>query len=334
MTYEALELSTQALIAEAERRGISVEVLDAHDNFIALRRDGRTEYVKQATRTSADTYISALLMENKQVTKHVLRAAGLAVPEGRHYHEIGSAQADAPFWLGRRIVVKPNSTNFGEGVAILGADASREDYAAAVATAFSHDTSILVEEFVEGREFRFLVIGGKTRAVLHRVPANVTGDGRSTIRELVEAKNRHPFRGEGYRKPLEKIRLGETEIAFLAAQGLTADSVPATDRTVYLRRNSNISTGGDSIDYTDTMPAVYRRHAERATAAVRANICGLDMIIPNQDATGDDAPYSILELNFNPALHIHDYPAIGENRHVGRYVLDAIGFPEAASFTR
>jgi glutamate--cysteine ligase len=326
MTYESLELSTQALIAEAEQRGVSVEILDAHDNFIALRRSGRTEYVKQATRTSADTYISALLMENKQVTKHVLRAAGLVVPDGRHYHAVTDAKADLPFWQGRRIVVKPNSTNFGEGIAILGADARPEAYADAVEEAFTHDASVLVEEFVEGREFRFLVISGRTRAVLHRIPANITGDGHSTIRELVETKNHHPFRGEGYRKPLEKIRLGEVETAFLAAQTLTPDSVPASGTTVYLRKNSNISTGGDSIDFTDTMPELYRRRAEQATAAVGATICGLDMIIPDIDATGEDARYSILELNFNPALHIHDYPAVGENRHVERYVLDAIGF--------
>jgi glutamate--cysteine ligase len=252
--------------------------------------------------------------------------AGLQVPDGRQYHDASSAQADSPFWNGRRIVVKPNSTNFGEGITILGPEASAEDYRTAVTLAFAHDASVLIEEFIEGREFRFLVIGGKTRAVLHRVPANVTGDGRATIRELVEIKNRHPFRGEGYRKPLEKIRLGEIEIAFLAAQGLNADSVPSAGTTVYLRRNSNISTGGDSIDFTDTMPAVYRRHAERATAAVGANICGLDMIIPNLETTDEEAPYAILELNFNPALHIHDYPAVGENRHVERHVLDAIGF--------
>jgi len=328
MDIENLELSTQVLIAEARLRGIDVEILDAADNFIALRRDGRTEYVKQATRTSADTYISALLMENKQVTKHVLRAAGLQVPEGRHYHDAGPARLDFSHWSGRRIVVKPNSTNFGEGITILGPDTDASTFGAAVDTAFAHDSSVLVEAFVEGREFRFLVIGGKTRAVLHRVPANVTGDGRSTVRELVEAKNRHPFRGEGYRKPLEKIRLGDIELAFLANQNLNPDSVLREGETVYLRRNSNISTGGDSIDFSDTMPAVYQRIAERATAAVGATICGLDMIIPDLEQTGEDAPYSILELNFNPALHIHDYPALGENRHVERHVLDAIGFTQ------
>ncbi len=326
METDSLELSTQVLITEALNRGVAVEILDPVDNFIALGRDGRTEYVKQATRTSADTYISALLMENKQVTKHVLRAACLRVPDGRQYHDPATAAQDQARWAGNHLVVKPNSTNFGEGITILGPTAGSEAYLAAVALAFTHDTSILVEQFIEGREFRFLVITGHTRAVLHRVPANVTGDGHSTIRELVEIKNRHPFRGEGYRKPLEKIRLGEVEVAFLAAQGLTPGSVPPADTTVYLRRNSNISTGGDSLDFTDTMPDVYQRLAEQATAAVGATICGLDMIIPDLDQTGPDAPYTILELNFNPALHIHDFPSVGENRHVERHVLDAIGF--------
>ncbi len=326
MNLETLELSTQVLIAEARHRGVEVEILDADDNFIALRRDGRTEYVKQATRTSADTYISALLMENKEVTKKVLRAAGLRVPAGGKYRSLAAALEDYPAYQGRKIVVKPNSTNFGEGVAILETGAELADYRAALEAAFVLDASVLVEEFVEGREFRFLVIGGQTRAVLHRIPANVRGDGRLTIRELVEEKNRHPHRGEGYRKPLERIRLEAVELAFLAGQGLAPESVPVAGTVVFLRKNSNISTGGDSIDFTDTMPPVYRRWAEQATAAVGAAICGLDMIIPDFAAEGADATYNILELNFNPALHIHDFPADGKNRHVERHVLDLLGF--------
>ncbi|MDP4094888.1 MAG: carboxylate--amine ligase, partial [Bacillota bacterium] len=77
--YKRLELSTQMLIKEAVSRGIQVEVLDWDDNFIRLVRDGRTEYVKQATKTSADTYISPLIMENKEVTKLILREKGINV---------------------------------------------------------------------------------------------------------------------------------------------------------------------------------------------------------------------------------------------------------------
>jgi glutamate--cysteine ligase len=211
-------------------------------------------------------------------------------------------------------------------VAILDPGVDLSVYRAALEAAFALDPSVLVEEFVEGREFRFLVIGGQTRAVLHRIPANVRGDGRMTIRELVAAKNQDPHRGEGYRKPLERIRLDPIELDFLAGQGLSPESVPAPGAVVFLRKNSNISTGGDSIDFTDTMPAVYQRWAEQATATVRAAICGLDMIIPNIAAEGPDAVYCILELNFNPALHIHDFPAEGKNRHVERHVLDLLGF--------
>jgi glutamate--cysteine ligase len=326
VNLETLELSTQVLIAEAHRRDVEVEILDPDDNFIALRRDGRTEYVKQATRTSADTYISVLLMENKEVTKKVLRAAGLRVPAGGKYRSLAAALADHPNHRDRKIVVKPNSTNFGEGVAILESGMELSIYRAALEAAFALDASVLVEEFVDGREFRFLVMGGQTRAVLHRVPANVRGDGHTTIRDLVAAKNLHPYRGENYRKPLEQIRLDSVELDFLSRQGLTPESVPDAGAVVFLRKNSNISTGGDSIDFTDTMPSVYRQWAEQATAAVGAAICGLDMIIPDIAAEGPDAAYSILELNFNPALHIHDFPAEGKNRHVERHVLDLLGF--------
>lgn len=331
--FDGMELSTRLVVAEALRRGASVEVLDRSDNFIRIARDGVSHLVKQATRTGADSYIAALAMENKQVTKLLLAAAGVCSPDGRLHDSVTVALADWPRVRGRATVVKPRSTNFGEGVAILAAGATQEEYERAVRAAFALDAAVLVEEFAVGREFRFLVIGGRTRAVLHRVPANVVGDGLRTIRELVAAKNEHPFRGEGYVKPLEKIVLGETEVAFLAAAGLDPDSVPEAGRTVFLRKNSNISTGGDSIDWTDTMPAVYHRIAERATAALGAQISGVDMIVPDPADAAPDAAYSIIELNFNPALHIHDFPETGENRHVERHVLDLLGItaPTAAT---
>lgn len=323
--FDGMELSTRLVVAEALRRGATVEVLDRSDNFIRIARDGRAYLVKQATRTAADSYIAALAMENKQVTKVLLAEAGVNAPDGRLHDSLAAALADWSRVRGRATVVKPRSTNFGEGVAILAAEATQTEYEQAVRAAFALDAAVLVEDFIAGREFRFLVIGGRTRAVLRRVPANVVGDGRRTIRALVAAKNEHPFRGEGYVKPLEKIVLGGTELVFLAAAGLVPETVPEAGRTVFLRKNSNISTGGDSIDWTDAMPAVYHRLAERAAAALGAQIAGVDMIVPDPSDARAEAAYSIIELNFNPALHIHDYPETGENRRVERHVLDLLG---------
>lgn len=323
--FEELELSTQLVIKEAQARGHAVEVLDTPSNFIRIRGAGRVEYLRQATRTSADTYVSPLIMENKKVTKLLLAEAGIRVPEGRDYATLEAARADLPLWRNKGTVVKPNSTNFGIGVSMLPAPVAEEAYLKAVDAALASDATVLVEEWLPGREFRFLVIGDAVRAILHRVPARVQGDGRRSIAELIAAKNEDPLRGKGYRSPLEKLRMGPEEAAHLRLAGLTFDSVPDPGREVELRPNSNISTGGDSLDFTDLIHPGYQELAVAAAAAVGARICGVDMLIEDVESEPTAENYGIIELNFNPALHIHDFPYQGENRHAERPVLDLLG---------
>ena len=329
--YEGMELSTQILISEALSREIDVDILDREDNFISLRKDGRTEYVKQATRTSADDYISPLIMENKQVTKKILSEHGVHVPEGKMYSEPGQAAEDFKEYAGQSIVIKPKSTNFGLGISIFKDLISGTIFNEAVHKAFEYDSSILIETFIPGKEYRFLVIDDDVIAVLHRVPANVTGDGVHTIQELVAEKNSDPLRGTGYKTPLEKIKTGKEEIEFLNSQGLTIDSVPGNGEQIFLRKNSNISTGGDSIDYTDLIPDSYKRIAIKAAKTVGAKICGADMIIrdfgkePGR-VVGGDYNYGIIELNFNPALHIHEFPYKGKKHYSEKKILNLLGF--------
>ena len=321
-----LELSTTMLINAAEHRGIEVEILDADDNFIRLKKGDKIEYVKQATRTSADTYIAPLIMENKEVTKLVLREKGINVPAGIKVKSAAEAMAHYQEFRGKDIVVKPKSSNFGLGIVIHKNLQCENCYRMAVIHAFSHDTSVLIEEFVPGKEYRFLVIGDEVVGILHRVPANVMGDGVHTIEALVAEKNQDPLRGKGYVTPLEKIQIGKTEIAFLSEQNKSIETIPENGETVYLRENSNISTGGDSLDFTDEIIAEYKTIAVKAAQAVGAKICGADIIIQDIKKTPDDKNYSIIELNFNPALHIHNYPFVGKNRHVDDKVLDLLGF--------
>ncbi len=322
--FKGFELSTQLVIKEALQRGHAVEVLDPKSNFIRITGNGKTEYIRQATRTSADTYVSSLIMENKKVTKTVLKEAGIRVPTGKDYADIGEVIRDFGLWKGRDTVIKPNTTNFGKAVSILIAPFNEEEYLHAARSAFAEDEVILAEEFIPGKEYRFLVIGGAVRAVLHRVPANVTGDGIKTIAQLIAEKNSNPLRGKGYTSPLEKLRAGAEEEEYLRAQRLSFESVPDAGRTVFLRKNSNISTGGDSIDFTDDVHPGYKDIAAAAAASVGALICGVDMMVRDVTAepTGDN--YGVIELNFNPALHIHDFPYKGKNRGVEKHVLDLL----------
>lgn len=326
--YEGLELSTQILIREAIGRNVNIEVLDWDDNFIRLTRNNRIEYIKQATKTSADTYISSLIMENKEVTKIVLRENGLRVPEGITIKSPEKGIQKLGSLYGKDIVIKPKSTNFGQGVIILKWRYSKEQVINAVELALNFDRSVIIEEFIHGKEYRFFVVGDEVAAILHRVPANVKGDGYRTIQELIDVKNKDPLRGKGYVTPLEKIVPGKIEQDYLEARNRSLKSIPSKGETVYLRENSNISTGGDSIDYTDDIIDDYKQLAVRAAKAAGAKICGADLIIQDIKAKPDLNNYGVIEINFNPAIHIHDYPYQGQNRQVEKKVLDLLGFTE------
>ncbi|NFO75266.1 bifunctional glutamate--cysteine ligase GshA/glutathione synthetase GshB, partial [Clostridium botulinum] len=322
--YEDLELSTQILIKEAIKRGIKFNIIDRRDNFISLQKGEKVEYIKQATKTSKDNYISVLIMENKVVTKKVLENNSINVPRGYEFTSLNEAISMVEKFINRPIVVKPKSTNFGIGISIFTEKCDKEDVICALKIAFNHDETVLVEEFIRGKEYRFLVINDEVEGILHRVPANVIGDSISSIKTLVEIKNQDPLRGYHYRTPLEKINLDENARLFLKQQNKDFDYVPKKDEIVYLRENSNISTGGDSIDYTDDIPEKFKNIAIQCAKAVNAKICGVDMII--EDYRDENSQYAIIELNFNPAIHIHSYPYKGTERNIAVKILDLLGF--------
>ena len=317
--YEDLELSTQILMKEAIKRGIMVEVIDRNDNFISLENKGIKQYVKQATKTSVDNYITVLMMENKVVTKKLLYDNNVNVPRGVEINSISDIDYVKNEFENKPIVIKPKSTNFGSGISIFKEGATRNDLDTALNIAFNYDNTVLIEEFIKGKEYRFLVIGDEVVAILHRVPANVTGDGKHSIKELVDEKNKDSLRGTKYRTPLEKIVLDDNAKLFLAQQNKDFDYIPRDKEIVYLRENSNISTGGDSIDYTDKINTIFKDIAVKAAKAVGAKICGVDMII--EDYNNEKSNYSIIELNFNPAIHIHSYPYKGKERNIAVHIL-------------
>jgi glutamate--cysteine ligase/glutathione synthase len=325
-SYEGLELSTQIIINEALNRGIEIDVLDGDDNFIRLKKGDKVEYVKQATKTSADTYIAPLIMENKDVTKMVLKEHGINVPMSVTIKNVDDAMKKYSNLVGKDIVIKPKSTNFGEGVLILKDMKSKEDFNNAIVHALKYDYSVMIEEFVQGKEYRFLVIGEEVIAILHRDPANVVGNGVQNIKELVDEKNKNPQRGNGHVTPLEKISIGFVEENYLATQDKDIYYVPNNGEIVYLRENSNISTGGDSIDFTDEILDQYKIIAVNSAKAVGAKICGADIIIQDVKAEPNKHNHSIIELNFNPILYAHDFPYKGQNRYVERKLLDLLGF--------
>lgn len=328
--FANMELSTQALMFDLIKQGISFEILDESDQFLKLQFGEHIEYVKNGNMTSKDSYISPLIMENKVVTKKVLKQAGFNVPASVEFQDLNEAIANYPLFVNKAIVIKPKSTNFGLGISIFQHGLTdKNDFAKALEIAFREDTTVMVEDYLTGTEYRFFVIGDQTLAVLLRVPANVEGDGEHTVAQLVAMKNQNPLRGDGSRTPLKKIALGEIEQLQLKDQGLTIESIPAKGQIVQLRANSNISTGGDSIDMTDKMHSSYKDLAVGITKAMGAAICGVDLIIPDltKPAEAKLSSWGVIEANFNPMMMMHIFPHQGKSRRLTQDVIKML-FPE------
>lgn len=328
--FDNMELSTQALLFDLIQKGIKTEILDENDQFLCLQFGDHIEYVKNGNMTSHDSYISPLIMENKVVTKKVLEKAGFNIPQSVEFTSVEQAVANYRLFEGRAVVIKPKSTNYGLGITIFQQGVNDpDDFAKAVEIAFREDKEVMVEDYLVGTEYRFFVLGEETLAVLLRVPANVIGDGIHSVAELVAKKNDHPLRGDGSRTPLKKITLGDIEKLQLKEQGLTIDSVPEKDRLVQLRANSNISTGGDSIDMTDEMHSSYKTLAVGIAKAMGAAVCGVDLIIPdlNKPAQPNLNSWGVIEANFNPMMMMHIFPYAGKSRRLTQNVIKML-FPE------
>ncbi|KXT75919.1 bifunctional glutamate--cysteine ligase GshA/glutathione synthetase GshB [Streptococcus sp. DD12] len=325
--FEGMELSTQMLLFDAIQKGLTVTLLDETDQFVQLSYGKHTELVKNGNMTSKDNYVTPLAMENKVVTKKLLTAQGFPVPAGREFNSPDEAYAYHQQVAQKGIVIKPKSTNYGLGISIFKDGSKPEDYRKACDIAFAEDTSILVETYHPGTEYRFFVLDGETIAVLLRVPANVVGDGKQTIAQLVAQKNANPLRSSGHRSPLETIQLGDIERLTLSQAGLNPDSVPEPGAIVYLRENSNVSTGGDSIDVTDQMHPSYKQLAAQMAQSIDAWVCGVDLIIPEASQAYDGQNAVCLELNFNPMMYMHTYCAKGPGQAITPRILDKL-FPE------
>lgn len=327
--FEEMEASTQILFFDAIYKGVKVEILDEKDHLLRLSVADHREYVQQANRSGRVSYINSIIMENKHVTKLLLDEKGYQVPRGEIY--LDPQKAKSEFWRfeGRPFVVKPKSTNAGIGITVFKQATTQESYEEAVDIAFSEDASILVEEFATGVEYRFHILGGRCKDVLLRTPAHVKGDGRRTISELVEIKNQHPFRGEEGRTPLVNIKIGRIEKLVLKEQGYHPDSVPPEGEQVYLRENSNISTGGDSKIVGEVCHPSYVRIAEEVAEVIGAPVCGVDMMIDDLTKAGtpEEPGYYVIETNANPGMYGHLFVSEGEGSRLTMALLDEL-FPE------
>ncbi|HVM30926.1 MAG TPA: cyanophycin synthetase [Candidatus Limnocylindrales bacterium] len=324
---QAFGPSTQAILDEAQSRDIPFIRLDRH-SLVQLGQGVHQRRIR-ATMTSQTSAIAVDVASNKGLTNQLLSSAGLPVPRARTVRSEDDA-VEAALQIGFPVVVKPLDGNHGRGVNLDLRSEEEVRRAWPIARGQSRAGDVVVESYVNGNDYRMLVIGGKLVAVAERVPAGVTADGRHTIRQLVDIENGDPRRGIGHEKVLTRIKLNEAAEELAARQGFAMDDVPPKDTRIQLALTGNMSTGGTAIDRTFEVHPENIQVAETAARVIGLDICGIDFVAPDIAVPVREQGGAIVEVNAAPGFRMHTHPTEGEPQYVARPVIDML-FPAGSN---
>src|SRR4051794_15383843 len=317
--------STGAIVAAAKEREIPCIRMNK-DSLVQLGYGAKQRRIC-AAETDRTGAIAEAIAQDKDLTRKLLKTAGVPVPEGRPVADAEDAWLAAQE-LGGAVVVKPLDGNHGRGVATN--LTTREQVVAAYEIANQESSRVVVERYIVGDDYRLLVVGGHLAAAALREPAHVVGDGRSTIRQLVDQTNKDPRRSDGHGTVLSFIKLDATALSVLAERGYAPDSVPPAGTKVTVRRNANLSTGGTATDVTEIVHPEVARRAVDAARMVGLDIAGIDVVARDISRPLREQGGAVIEINAGPGLRMHLSPSKGTPRPIGRAIVDMM-FPDTQS---
>jgi len=313
--------STQAIVDEAKKRGIPH--IRLNDQSYVQLGHGIHQRRIQATMMDDTSALGVEIADDKERAKEILGSMGIPVPRGSSVRDIDEAKRMAGR-IGYPVVVKPLIGNHGRGITT---DVRTEEE---LETAFNNAgkvcSTVLVEKFLVGFDYRILVIDGKFAAAALREPAYVIGDGKSTVQELIDDINRDPSRGFGHEKNLTRIKVDYMTERLLAMKNLSLRSVLPEGEKFFIKSTANLSAGGRAVDVTDDVHPMIRSMAERISQMVGLNVMGIDMIAPSLHEPLCEGCAGVIEINAAPGFRMHLSPSEGTPRNVAANVIDML-FP-------
>lgn len=324
---EKLGPTTQSIVDEASLRGIPHIRLNTQ-SFVQL---GYGKYQKkiQASMTSDTSALAVEIADEKVRTKEILHDARIPVPYGKIAMTLDDA-LDLADEIGYPVVVKPEIGNHGRGISVN----INDDKALEIAynSAKKVHEKVVVEQYLVGNDYRILVINGEFVAAAHREPPYVTGDGKSSIQQLIKIINSDARRGFGHENVLTRIKVDEMTERLLASFDLTLDSVIKEGKKVYLKTTANLSQGGTATDVTDETHPEIRFMAERTAKLIGMDVIGIDFLAPDISKPIASQRCGIVEVNAAPGLRMHLQPSFGTPRSVTKPIIDML-FPPETNYT-
>lgn len=291
----------QLLITESARsKGMDVEFYSS--DIYRISCGNRSVLFSRTSAMISEVYRHCAQM--KHLTKELLSRNKVPVPPGAVF---GSYREAFQYFkeMNEPVVVKPVSGSHGRGITTGITD--EDAFEKAWNTAKSKSTDIIVEKHIIGCDIRVNVIGGRAIAACIRIPANVVGDGHSSIQELVDDKNKRRRRNPAHLMMSEYIK----RFDLLESSGLSLNEVPKFGERVWLSGVANVSVGGEGVQLVEHLDSKILRVAERAAAAFPGVYhVGVDVIVPDYD-TSEACEPTIIEINTNAATSAPVFPSYG-----------------------
>lgn len=281
----------------AEELGINYEII-SHGYAVRYENNGKHWFIILAG-TPLNNMPSVSLSRRKNLSYRILEKAGIPVAEQR---DLKTEEEAIQFFNEKKyIVLKPVQGIGGSGVSVLPRDEVQVVKAFTLAKEVnkaSSETDVLGEVFASGVNYRVLVLGDEVIGVVRRIPASIIGDGVNSVQELIKQKN--DARREMVLSP---IQVDDELFKKLHSQSMDLSSIPAANQEVYVRFNSNLSTGGTTEECAKELHPAFAEIAVNATKALGLTLGGVDLIA--EDITDPTKPCVINEVNWNPGLRVH-----------------------------
>lgn len=310
-----------ALMRTAQEQGIPTFYL--WDEGLMQYGYGKHQVRGVATTFDRDSHLDSDFTTRKDDCKAFLHTWGFPVPQGSVVFTPEEALTAARK-VGYPVAVKPVSGHKGNGVTanVQNSDELEQAFDRAVA-AIPQDglLEVIVEQSIAGKDYRLLCVNGRFVAATERQPASVTGDGRSTIKALIDRENRSLARSDTPTSPLGKIKTDDAMERYLEEQGLSLDSVLNPDETVYLRKVANLSAGGLSVDATAIIHPDNIVLAQDIAQHFQLTCLGIDVVAEDLSQSWKEGDFGIIEINAAPGIFMHLKPAIGDSVDVPAHIL-------------
>lgn len=282
---------------------IDAELIELGGGFVEIRKGKARTRIYEHTLPLNDQ-VAVLLANDKPRAQGLLRAEGIPVPDYLEFslNDLTPAvefleQGSSP------CIVKPVKGISGQGV--TSAIRSPSDLRRAARWARRYGERLMIERQIAGSVYRLLVLDGVALDTVRCLPPRVTGDGQSTIAELIEAE---------YERRLEPLArdLGIRPLAVdldclltLRRRGLTPRSIPAAGETVQVKTVTNQNRIEDNETVTDGIARELAAVAAASAATLGLRWAGIDVVTPDPRRGLAEAGGGVIDVNGAPGLWRH-----------------------------